>query len=485
MREADPIYALQHAPNNWESAFGICIEKQRRSSKAPLHEDEECKRVLAIECEYVTFGGVAVSVHPGKCRSALVSLSLLLTLLARADDWPQWRGLHRDGTWDETNIVESFPTNGLKIAWRAPVGPGFSSPVVAQGRAFVIDSQLIRPKARERVHAFDTKSGKELWTHSYEVDYADWALEPTNSFGPRPTPIVNDGKLFTLGARGRLICFEAANGKVLWEKNLEIKSKDSAFTPSPLIESNLLILVLDGAPPGPCVVAMDKNSGNEVWRAIDESATFGSPIAITAGGKRQLIVWAEKSVNSLDPATGKVFWRERYVSGGSYVVSTPVARDDLLFVSGMMFKLNSDKPGASLLWPEGRPPSRQTISDTSTAAFLGDHLFTCNLAGELACIEAKTGKIAWATNAITGTKGGASIHITTHGKWAFLFNDRGELIRAGLTPAGYSETSRATLLRPTSPIGTRKMAWTPPAYSDGRVFARNDEELVCAELAGR
>ena len=228
---------------------------------------------------------------------------------------------------------------------------------------------------------------------------------------------------------------------------------------------------------------MDKNSGKEIWRAVDETATLSSPIVITAAGKRQLIVWTEKSVNSLDPATGKPFWRERYVGGTSYAIPTPVFHGDLLLVNGVMLKLDPEKPGASVLWPDGKPPSRQTISDTSTAIFQGEHLFTCNLSGELVCLEAKTGRIVWATNQVTDAKSGASIHITPNAKSALLFTDKGELIRASLAVAGYSEISRAALLPPTYPYGQRKTAWTPPAYANGHIFARSDEELVCASLA--
>ena len=409
--------------------------------------------------------------------------ALLLALAVHAEDWPQWRGPNRDGAWNETGIMETFPPGGLKILWQAPVGSGFSSPVVAEGRVYVTDSQVARPKARERVLCFDAATGRPLWTHSYEVDYAEWAFDPKNPFGPRPTPIVSDGRLYTLGARGHLICFETRTGKVVWRKNLDNQSRDSAYTPSPLIESNLLILALDGAPPGPCVIALDKHSGRQVWRSLDEKATMSSPIIVTAAGKQQLIVWTQGAVSALEPATGKLYWRERHLAATSYAVPTPVAHGDLLLVNGVMFKLDPKKPGASVLWPDRRPPPRQTISETSTAMFKGDHVFTCNVSGELVCIEARSGRIAWTTHQVTDAKSGASIHITPQGTTALLFNDKGDLIRAELTQAGYKEISRTSLLRPTYPFGERKMAWTFPAYADGRVFARSDEELVCALLA--
>ena len=415
------------------------------------------------------------------CLSAH-AIALLLPLAAQAEDWPQWRGPNRDGSWNESGIIETFPVGGLKISWRAPVGLGFSSPVVADGRVFLTDSEVKRPQAREHVRCFDARTGKSLWTHTYDVDYAEWAFDPKNPFGPRPTPIVHSGKLFTLGARGRLICFGARDGKVVWAKSLENQSKDSAFTPSPLIESNLLILVLDGGPPGACVAAFDKDSGREVWRAVDEKPTMSSPIVVSAAGKRQLIVWTQGAVSGLDPATGKVYWREQHLTGAAYAIPTPVTDREFLFVNGVMFKLDSVKPGASVLWPDRRPPSRETISDTSTSMFKGDHVFTCNVSGALVCIEAQSGRVLWTTNQVTDSKSGASIHITPQGKSVLLFNDKGELIRAELSPAGYKEISRSPLLRPTYPFGEPKKAWTAPAYADGRVFARSDEELVCASL---
>jgi outer membrane protein assembly factor BamB len=358
--------------------------------------------------------------------------------------------------------------------------------VVSQGRVYVTDAQISgRKAAQERVRCLAAATGASLWTHSYAVDYADWAFDPNNPFGPRPTPILSQDKLYTLGARGRLCCFEARHGKLIWSKDLANKSKDSAFTPSPLIEGNLLILILDGLPPGPCVFAFDKRSGKQVWSALEQTANFSSPIVVEAAGKRQLIVWTQGEVNSLNPATGQLYWRERSLGGSSFAVSTPASRGELLLVNGMMLRLDSTKPGASVLWPDGSPPSRHTISDTSTPMFKGDYVFTGNLAGELVCIEAKSGRIVWQTNQVTDLKSGTSMHLTPNGSSTFIFNDRGELIRAELSAAGYKETSRAALLAPTYPFGPRKRAWTPPAFAGRHVFARSDEELVCGSLEGR
>ncbi|MSU61147.1 MAG: hypothetical protein EXS31_01925 [Pedosphaera sp.] len=417
-------------------------------------------------------------------QMAVLTLSVLLPIAVRSEDWPQWRGPNRDGAWNETGAMESFPPSGLKISWRAPVGPVWSSPVIAQGRVYVTDVELARPTAKERLLCFNESNGKLLWSRSYAVDYPDWAFDP-NAGGPRATPIFRDGKLFTLGAMGHLFCLDAVKGEVVWEKSLakEYGVKEfTGITASPLIEDELLILYICGKPAA-CVIALDMNSGKEVWKALDDSFTYSSPIILTAGGRKQLIVWTQEAVTSLSPRTGQTLWREQLRTPGDQAVSTPVFSDHRLLVAGLMLKLDADTPTASVLWPETRVASKRVLSNTSTALLQGELLFSAKTSGELVCLEIATGKQFWQTNTVTELKNGSSIHITPCGDAMFLFTDRGDLIRAQLTAQGYREISRAHLLEPTSPFGDRKCAWTPPAYANRHVFARNDKELVCASLA--
>jgi outer membrane protein assembly factor BamB len=291
--------------------------------------------------------------------------------------------------------------------------------------------------------------------------------------------------LYTLGALGHLFCFDAAKGEVVWAKSLakDYQVKEfTGITASPLIEDKLLILYICGKPEA-CVVALDKNSGQEVWRALDDSFTYSSSIVLTAGGQKQFIVWTQQAVTSLDPATGKIWWRERLATPGDMAVSTPVFANGRLLVGGLMFQLAAEKPSATVLWPETRAISKRVYSNTSTALLQNDYLFSAKTSGELICVETGTGRQVWETNTVTDLKNGSSIHLTPCGDAVFLFTDRGDLIRAQLTPQGYKEISRAHLLKPTSPFGDRKCAWSPPAYANRHVFARNDEELVCASLA--
>src|SRR5438132_6363324 len=408
---------------------------------------------------------------------------LLLAPGAAATDWPQFRGPNRDGNWNETGILESFPREGLKIRWRHPVGGGFSSPVVAQGKVFVSDVELIKSSPRERVHCFEEKTGKVLWVYSYKENYLEWTFVPERGAGPTATPIVEQERIYVVGAYGYVHCLDVKTGTVIWEKNIgrEYEVDEMACRPSPLIEGSLLI-VFTGAKPGASVLALDKQTGKEVWKALEDHVSNSSPIAITSAGRRQLIVWSDNALTSLDPADGDIYWRELMTTSNNDSVATPVFQGKRLLVSGLMLELSGDPPAASFRWPENRVPSKRLLSNTSSPVMQGEYIFSARTAGALVCLEAATGRQLWSTNSVTTQRNGASINITPQGGGFFLFTDEGNLIRAQLSPAGYREISRSHLIDPTWPFAGAKFVYAPPAFANRHVFARSEAEIVCASL---
>lgn len=421
-------------------------------------------------------------------RIFVAIIALCSIWAACAEDWPQWRGPRRDGVWDETGILQTFPATGLKVLWRVPVGVGFSSPVVSGGKVYVTDSRVTRTNASENVRCLDAATGKSIWIHEYAVVYPEYGADPDHPFGPIATPVVADGKIYTYGRMSDLVCLDAIGGRVFWRHALpkEYGTTEDLRGPncSPIVEGNLVIIAIAKSAQI-SIVAFDKDSGRQAWEALDEIPSNTSPIVIDSAGRRQLIVWAYRSVAALDPATGRILWRQALPPGGNYAVPTPVWKDEWLLLSGLMLKLDRDQPGASVLWPDEMRPSRIYLSETSTPLLQGGQVFSPTSQGHILCLDAATGKQLWQADQISDSKSGASIHITAVPsiRCVLLFTDRGDLILARLTADGYQEVGRFHLLDPTADFGQKKMAWVPPAYSGQRAFARNDKELVCVSLA--
>ena len=420
-------------------------------------------------------------------RRVLVSLCWIFALPICAADWPQWRGPNRDGTWTETGIVSSFPSSGLVPKWKVPVGFGFSTPIVSNGRLYLSDLIAEKPIVHERVLCFNARSGKQVWMTQRDASPPDWLFNPAQMCGPGSTPIIHNGRVYALSMFSGLQCLDARTGTVIWRRDLatEYQLPLSSFDPSPLVDGNVLIVSIGGKPAAG-VVAFDLLTGREVWKALDQTATWSSPVIVFAGGSRQLIVWMRQSITSLNPTNGAIYWSERTVSGGSpgfSAVSTPVINGDRLLVSGLMFQLSRDRPAAKVLWPDTPSGTRRILSDTSTPLFRDDYVYSPRSGGLFVCLEAGTGREVWQTNVVTNLRQGACVHLVPNGSSVFLFTDQGDLVRAQLTPAGYRELGRVHLIEPTSPLFENKFAWAAPAFANRNIFVRNDHELRCYSLA--
>ena len=439
----------------------------------------------------------------------MLIVAIMAVCMARADDWPQWLGPQRDSIWRETGLMEKFPEGGLPARWRAPLGGGYAGPAVAGGRVFVtvrvLPEKASNPSdpfkreqipGQERVRCFDEADGKPLWTHAYDCTY-------TISYpaGPRATPLVAGGKVYTLGAEGHLCCLDAASGKEIWARELQkdygIKTPMWGFAGNPLLDGQRLICLVGGA--GSTVVAFDKDSGKEIWRALSaKEPGYCSPMIYEAGGRRQLIVWHPESLNALDPETGRLYWTEPFAVKAGMTIATPRMLGDLLFVSAfysgpLMMRLDAAQPAAKLLWRGTSDSERKTdkLHCVMSTPFLEDgHIYGVCSYGQFRCLRADTGERLWESAVPTGAAAEsnarwANAFIVKNGHRFFLFNEKGDLIIARLSPRGYEEISRAHLLEPTNTAGGRHVVWSHPAFADRCVFARNDREIVCIPLAAK
>jgi outer membrane protein assembly factor BamB len=435
-------------------------------------------------------------------KQVILSFALLLMLLgpglAYADDWPEFRGEGRKGEWNETGILEKFPADGLKILWRAPVGPGYSSPTVSNGRIFLSDRTIINgPLGSERAFALDEKTGKLLWEHEWgDVDYSG-ILWPN---GPRATPTVDGDRVYVLGATGILVCLDVETGTVLWKKDY-VTDYDAEVTmfgiaSAPIIDGPRLIAMVGGR--NALAVAFDKFTGEELWRSLETNSDpgMGHPLLVDAGGVRQVIIWSSDALQSLNPETGDVYWRQPFRVMAPMSIPVPVFDGSNILVTNfytgaMMVKLDEQKPGAELVW-QGKSDS-EIATDTlhsviGTPVVVGDHIYGLCSYGQLRCLRTATGERVWESQEVTLERARwASGFIVRNGNRFFISNDRGELMIAKLTPEGYEEISRTSLITPTSPAGVRrqlgKVSVVHPAYANRNIYMRNDEEIICASLA--
>ena len=441
---------------------------------------------------------------PGSWR--LLGALLVTTLMqsARADDWPQWLGPKRDGVWREAGILAKFPAGGPKVLWRAEIGGGFSGPAVADGRVVVMDRQGERLakgkeappkgglKGKERIVCLEAGSGKPRWTHEYDCDY-----RILYTSGPRTTAVIAAGKVYGLGAMGDVTCLDAATGKVHWQTKLTELCKTKpplwGYAAHPLVDGDRLICLAGGE--GSAVLALDKNTGKELWRALTvKEIGYAPPMIYEAGGKRQLIVWHTEAINSLNPATGEIYWSVQFPDGEperpGITVATPRREGDLLFVSAphhgsLVLKLAADRPAAEVVYKGksrdlSRPDGLHSIM--GSPILQGGHVYGVCAFGELRCMKADTGERLWEHLTVERKSLFATTFIVPQGDRHFLFSDGGDLIIARLTPKGYEEIDRAHVIEPTLHSRGRDVVWSHPAFANGCMYARNDRELICVSL---
>lgn len=425
---------------------------------------------------------------------------------AVADDWPQWGGARRDGVWRETGIVSRLPGK-LEFKWRTAIGGGYAGPAVADGRVFIADRVLDKDQSNpdnpfqrgriggyERIVCLNAATGKVAWKHEYPCRY-----EIQYPYGPRATPTVHDGKVYAVGAMGDFFCLEATTGRVLWSKNyvrdFETEINTWGMSAAPLIDGGHVI-VLAGGKNNACVVTLNKDTGEEVWRSLYASDPgYCPPLIVEAGNVRQLIIWNPVGLYSLDPATGRAYWQQPFPLKAGLSIPTPIfdRESRQLFITAfyngpMMMQLDAASPTARLLWKGSSDSEMQTDglhAIMCTPVFQDGFIYGVCSYGQLRCLEARTGKRVWETTQPTGKGRWWNAFLIPHEDRHFLFNEQGDLIIAKLSPRGYEEISRAFLIAPTNPAQRRQVVWSHPAFAGRCVFARNDKEIVCVNLADK
>ncbi len=411
------------------------------------------------------------------------------TQIGFAQNWPDWRGANRDGVWTESGILDSFANDTLPIKWSIPVNPGYSGPTVANGKVYVTD-RITEPDEQERIRCVRAENGEKIWEFSYPCEYTGIGYPA----GPRASVVVNNEKAYTLGSMGHFYCLDAKTGQVLWQKDLnteyEINMPIWGIASTPLIVDDKIIVQVSGSN-NSSVVAFNKNTGEEIWRNLDDRAGYAAPILIEKNEKRVVVNWTEHSLSGLNPETGKVYWRFPWKTGSGMSIATPVLHNDHIFVSAfysgsLLVHLGNDYTTAEKVWQRSGESERKTDAlhcVMSTPILIDEYIYGIDSYGELRCLNLHNGDRIWEDQTAVKRARWANVHFVQNGENIWMFNEQGELLITRLSPKGFTEIDRAFLIKPTKKQHPRGVNWTHPAFANQHIFIRNDEALVCADLS--
>jgi outer membrane protein assembly factor BamB len=399
------------------------------------------------------------------------ALLMALVLQARAADWPHLLGATRNGVSAETNLSLKWPKEGPRILWKTRVGQGWSGPLVASNRVIVFH----RLNDRETIDCLDATNGAPLWRADYTATYRDdFGFDE----GPRATPAIAGGRVFTFGADGALSCWTLTNGHNVWriDTRKQVGSDKGFFgvACSPLVEGNAVILNLGGND-GAGIVAFDKVTGKVLWKATTQDASYSSAVAASIGGKRVVFVLARSALVALEPASGKVFWEFPFRPGiqASVTAAVPLVIGDQVFISASygagaaLLRFHEDKP--EVLWSGDDILSNHYATSVHHNGFLygfdGRQEQRCHLR----CVQLKTGKVRWSEDHF----GAGSLMVV--GDKILILTERGELISAPASPEKFAPLARTQI------IGSDTRAHA--ALANGLFYARDKNTLVCVDLA--
>ncbi|HEV3201027.1 MAG TPA: PQQ-binding-like beta-propeller repeat protein [Bryobacteraceae bacterium] len=381
--------------------------------------------------------------------------------------WADFLGPGRLGHYDQKPILTSWPAGGLQQVWKQPVGGGYASFTVANGLAFTIEQR----RRNEVVAAYDVRTGRERWTHSWNALFE----EILGGNGPRATPVWDDGRIYALGAQGELRCLESATGKLIWNKNILVENGainlQWGMSGSPLVVDGKVI-VTPGGGHGNSVVAYDKLSGKRVWGSLDDRAAYASPAVATVSGRRQLLVITAQRAVGLALEDGKLLWEYPWVTQNDINVAQPI-----VVAANRVYLSAAYGHGAAVLelTPQGDGFEARSVwantrmKNKFNSAVLHEGFIYGLDDGILACVDAESGELKW-----KGGRYGYGQLLLASGHLVVL-TEEGDVVLVPAEPEGHREVARFSALK--------GKTWNIPAISDGLLLVRNEVEMAAFRIA--
>ena len=395
-------------------------------------------------------------------------LTVIIAQLALAQDWPQWRGPNRDGAIVSFTEPKAWPEQ-LKLKWKVKVGAGYASPVVSGQRVYLHS----REGENEVVQAIDLANGKQLWQDSYPVAYTMHPAATAHGKGPKATPVIAQGKVYTFGISGVLSCYDSQSGKLRWRKETAKQFENTlpmfGATASPVVDHGLLIIHLGTNTKG-SLTAFNAETGEEKWSWTGDSPSYASPIVAELAGTRQVIAQAYRSIIGVSADTGALLWQIPYKAVDNPHAMTPVIHQQTLICSGYRrgtraFKIT--KRGNE--WTTEEAWFNEDVSMwLHSPVVSGDFLFGLSQknSGQYFCLDARTGKVLWTSE---GRAGDYAVILKSDNK-LFLQTTDGHLIIAKMTDQGYEPLKQYQV--------ADSQTWAHPAIIKDQILVKDVEHLM-------
>ena len=402
--------------------------------------------------------------------TALSVLALTQVVSNRAlDDWPQWRGVNRDGKSAERGLLKAWPQGGPPLAWQVTGGgTGYSSFAVAHGRLYTMGAK----EGTEFIMAFDAATGKKVWERAHGARFSNDMGD-----GSRGTPVVDGTQLYALGASGDLTSLDSATGKVAWTVNLLQKFGGSnirwGLSESPLVLPDRILVNAGGR--NASIVALKKTDGSEIWRSQSDEAGYSSAILSTVGGIPQAIFFTARRAVGLDTRDGRLLWSYDRVANRTANIATPIVRDNKVFLS------SDYGTGAALLelTPSGKTLDAREVYFTNemrnhhaSSILVGDHLYGFSSA-ILTAMKFDTGQVAWRDRSVGK---GSMIFADER---LYLFSEQGVVGLAEANPTGYREHGRFQIKTGSSPT------WSHPVVANGKLYLRDQDTIYAYDVRAK
>jgi outer membrane protein assembly factor BamB len=374
-------------------------------------------------------------------------------------DYTQWRGPNRDGSAASFAQPQAWPDT-LTMRWKVDVGEGYATPIVVGNRVYT----HTRQGGNEVMSALDSSSGKVIWQTSYPAPYKMNPATKNHGQGPKSTPLFFNGKLYTLGISGIVSAFDAASGKLLWQKPAPPVDPMYGTAMSPIAEGGLVIFHVGGQNQG-ALTAFDANTGDVKWSWNGDGPAYASPIAVDLGGTRQIIAVTQENVIGISPLNGELLWKRPYVSKFTANSITPILYGDTIIVSEQekgieAFRVirKNNQWSTESVWE-----SRDVSMALSNGVLIGDTLFGLSVRnrGQYFALDAKSGKALW----LGEGREADNTAIAKSGNLLFLLNEDGELVVARSTPTGIEPVKRYTV--------AESATWAQPTISGNRIFVKD------------